>query len=268
MYPNKNEIKSLHSLFGTLEIEKKKEISSKLENFISKKKIYFIIGILLILFTVILIILSSNDNKKKEENLIIKEKYNNIEEKIIESFSKYYSPKTKNYINFISELEKKNYIAYYYDFQNNSKGSFSNKYQYLYEYDTSLIPNNSEIGYSSFHNESYLTIETDEISYYKKILQKQPPNHFIYGPSSIIEEYNKGQKLSNPNNKINNTKDWEGITISINIKQFPKMGNNNGGIIFGWGNSEWAKPGFFIGLSYGAIKFKQGIKIIQYSYED
>ena len=39
MYPNKNEIKSLHSLFGTLEIEKKKEISSKLENFISKKKI-------------------------------------------------------------------------------------------------------------------------------------------------------------------------------------------------------------------------------------
>ena len=67
MYLNKNEIKSLHSLFGTLEIEKKKEISSKLENFISKKKIYFIIGILLILFTVILIVLSSNDNKKKKK---------------------------------------------------------------------------------------------------------------------------------------------------------------------------------------------------------
>ena len=65
---------------------------------------------------------------------------------INEPYSKYCQDKTEKYINLINSLEEKNYIAYHYKFQKNSKGSFENKYQYLYENDTSLIPNNSEVG--------------------------------------------------------------------------------------------------------------------------
>ena len=170
--------------------------------------------------------------------------------------------------NLFSSLETDNYIAYQYEFESNSKSSFANKYQYLYKKDTSLIPNNSEVGKYLFHEESYLKQETDELYYYKNILKKNPPKHFIYGPSQIKEEYNMGQKLYNPNVKLNDTKDWEGITLSLNIKHLPYMGNSNGGHIFGWGATGWQISGFYIGLSYGILHYKQGISGVRYDKED
>ena len=237
---------------SSFEIMKQNDLNSdskidKLKNFIFKKRIYFIGFFILLLLIIIIIVVSTGGNnndtesEKKEED-----KYD----------SKHYSQKTKNYMNFISYLEKDNSIAYHYNFQNNSKGSFNNKYQYLYENDTSLISNDSEVGKYLFYEESYLTIETDEINYYKNILKKNPPKHYIYGPSYIKEEYNTGQKLYNPNIKLNDTKDLEGITLSLNFKQSPFAGNSNGGKIFGWGSADWAQPGFFISLSYGIVFYK------------
>jgi hypothetical protein len=187
---------------------------------------------------------------------------------INEPYSKYWQEKTEKYINLINSLEEKNYIAYHYEFQKDSKGSFENKYQYLYEKDTSLIPNNSDVGNYLFMEESYLRNETDEINYYKNVLKKDPPKHFIYGPSYIKEDYNKGQSLYNPNLKLNDTKDWEGITLSLNFKQYPFTGNSNGGKIFGWGNEKWAQPGFFIGITFGIIYYKQGQQNVRYDKED
>jgi len=238
----------------------------RFKNFIYTKRIYFIsfFILLLLIIIIIIIIIATSGNKDSESNSNQEPK----EEEINESFSKYYSQKTKNYMNFITNLEKDNSIAYHYNFQNNSKGSFDNKYQYLYENDTSLISNNSEVGKYLFYEESYLTVETDEINYYKNILKTNPPKHYIYGPSYIKDEYNAGQKLYNPNIKLNDTKDWDGITLSLNFKQSPFAGNSNGGKIFGWGSAEWAKPGFFIALSYGIVFFKQGINNVRYDYED
>ena len=237
----------------------------RIKKFIYRKRLY-IIGIvsLIIIITIFIIVLNSggdNDNNTPEKS-------KKEEEGQFEPFSKYYSLKTKNYLNYISSLEQENYIVYQYNFQNNSKGSFSNKYQHLHQNETSLIPNNSEVGKYLFHEESYLTEETDEVNYYKNILKKTPPKHYIYGPSYLQEEYNKGQKLYNPNVKLNDTKDWEGMTISLNIKQQPFLGNSNGGHIFGWGNSDWATPGFYIALSYGLIHFKQGKYVNKYEWSD
>ena len=244
--------------------------TEKFKNFLYRKRIYFLFGFGIVILAIIIITISSTGDK---DNIINneKERPSEIERKepeIIEPFSKYYSLKTKNYLNFLSSLEEKKYIAYHYTFQNNSKGSFSNKYQYLYENDTSLIPNNSEVGKYLFQEESYLTVETDEVNYYKNILKKTPPKHYIYGPSSIEKEYNEGQKLYNPNLKLNDTKDWEGMSISLNIKQYPNMGNNNAGHIFGWGVSDWQAPGFYISVVYGAIHFKDGKYVSKYSNED
>ena len=124
--------------------------TEKFKNFLYRKRIYFLFGFGVVILAIIIIIISSAGDKDKD-NII-----NNEKEKpeIIEPFSKYYSLKTKNYLNFLSSLEEKQYIAYHYTFQNNSKGSFSNKYQYLYENDTSLIPNNSEVGKYLFQEES------------------------------------------------------------------------------------------------------------------
>ena len=142
---------------------------------------------------------NKGNNMKEEEKK--KDEEDNNEEKY-ETISKYYSQKTKNYLKLISSLENDSFIAYQYEFQKDSKGSFANNYQYLYENDTSLIPNDSEVGNYLFHEESYLKKETDEINYYKNILKKDPPKHYIYGPSFIQEDYNKGQKLYNPNAKL------------------------------------------------------------------
>ena len=221
----------------------------KIKNFIYKKKIYLIAFTVVFIVLIIIIIAATSGGSKKESKK---------SETNFEPISNYYSPRTKNYINLLSSLEKDNNIVYQYTFDNSSKGSFANKFQDLHKNDTSLIPNKSEVGNYLFHEESYLKIETDEINYYKNVLKKDPPKHYIYGPSYIQEDYNKGQKLYNPNIKLNHTKDWEGMTVSLNIKQQPYMGNSNGGHIFGWGTSEWAKPGFYIGLSYGVILFKQG----------
>ena len=253
------------------EIMEKNDLNSysmkdKFKNFIYTKRIYFIIFLILLLLIIIIILISTGGNNNKDSESSSKKEQK--EEEIYEPFSKYYSQKTKNYIDFIIYLEKNNSIAYHYNFQNNSKGSFKNKYQYLYEKDTSLISNNSEVGNYLFYEESYLTIETDETNYYKNILKKNSPKHYIYGPSYIKEEYNEGQKLYNPNIKINDTKDWEGITLSLNFKQSPFAGNSNGGKIFGWGSADYAKPGFFISLSYGIVYFKQGIINVRYDYED
>ena len=230
------------------------------KNFILKKKLYIIsFFILFVIIIMMIVVISGEKSSQKtiDQNSSINEPY-----------SKYCQDKTEKYINLINSLEEKNYIAYHYEFQKNSKGSFENKYQYLYENDTSLIPNNSEVGNYLFTEQSYLRNETDEINYYKNVLKKDPPKHFIYGPSYLKEDYNKGQKLYNPNIKINDTKDWEGITLSLNFKQYPFTGSSNGGKIFGWGNGDWAKPGFFISLTYGIVYYKQGLKNVRYDYED
>ena len=258
MYPNykyKNDFNESFSSFDRMyETDLKKQNKfEKIKNFLIRKKIYVIAGTIILIALLIIIIAASKGGKTEEKH---------------EPISKYYSQRTINYLNLLSSLEKDNYIAYQYEFQSNSKSSFANKYQYLYNYDTSLIPNNSEVGKYLFHKESYLKQETDEINYYKNILKKEPPKHYIYGPSFIKEEYNKGQKLYNPNVKLNSTKDWEGMTISLNIKHQPFMGNSNGGHIFGWGSAEWQKPGFFISLSYGILYFKQGKSNLKYDLED
>ena len=258
MYPNykyKNDFNESFSSFDRMyETDLKKQNKfAKIKNFLIRKKIYVIAGTIILIALLIIIIAASKGGKTEEKH---------------EPISKYYSQRTINYLNLLSSLEKDNYIAYQYEFQSNSKSSFANKYQYLYNYDTSLIPNNSEVGKYLFHKESYLKQETDEINYYKNILKKEPPKHYIYGPSFIKEEYNKGQKLYNPNVKLNSTKDWEGMTISLNIKHQPFMGNSNGGHIFGWGSAEWQKPGFFISLSYGILYFKQGKSNLKYDLED
>ena len=142
------------------------------KNFILKNKLY-IISILILLVTIIIIIAvisgEKSGQKEIEQNSSINEPY-----------SKYWQEKTEKYINMITSFEEKNYVAYHYEFQKNSKGSFENKYQYLYEKDTSLIPNNSDVGNYLFMEESYLRNETDEINYYKNVLKKDPPKHFIY----------------------------------------------------------------------------------------
>ena len=258
MYPNykyKNDFNESFSSFDRMyETDLKKQNKfEKIKNFLIRKKIYVIAGTIILIALLIIIIAASKGGKTEEKH---------------EPISKYYSQRTINYLNLLSSLEKDNYIAYQYEFQSNSKSSFAKKYQYLYNYDTSLIPNNSEVGKYLFHKESYLKQETDEINYYKNILKKEPPKHYIYGPSFIKEEYNKGQKLYNPNVKLNSTKDWEGMTISLNIKHQPFMGNSNGGHIFGWGSAEWQKPGFFISLSYGILYFKQGKSNLKYDLED
>ena len=156
------------------EIMEKNDLNSysmkdKFKNFIYTKRIYFIIFLILLLLIIIIILISTGGNNNKDSESSSKKEQK--EEEIYEPFSKYYSQKTKNYIDFIIYLEKNNSIAYHYNFQNNSKGSFKNKYQYLYEKDTSLISNNSEVGNYLFYEESYLTIETDEANYYKNILK-------------------------------------------------------------------------------------------------
>ena len=182
---------------------------NKMKSFIYRKRIYLIVSSIILLSIIIIIIISSSGGSNKKEKSNKEEQQNKDQEDIeeYEPISKYYSEKTKNYLQFVSTLEEENYIAYQYNFQNNSKGSFENTYQYLYENDTSLIPNNSEVGNYLFHEESYLKIETEEVNYYKNILKKDPPKHYIYGPSYIQEDYNKGQKLYNPNIKLNDTKD-------------------------------------------------------------
>ena len=236
---------------------------NQIKTFIYRKKIYLIVGSVFLLTIIIIIIASSKGNNKK-----IQKDENQEDIEVLEPITKYYSEKAKNYLQLISRIEEENDIAYHYNFQNNSKGSFANKYQYLYENDTSLIPNDSEVGNYLFHEESYLKVETEEVNYYKNRLKKNPPKHYIYGPSYIQQDYNKGQKLYNPNIKLNDTKDWKGMTISLNIKQQPFMGNSNGGHIFGWGTSDWGKPGFYIGFSYGVILFKEGKNIRRYDYSD
>ena len=117
---------------------KKKSKYKQIKNFIYRKRIYIIIGSIFLL-TIIIIIIATN----KKNNKITNKKKQKEKKEEYDPISKYYSQKTKNYLNLISSLEKDNYSIYQYDFQNNSKGSFANKYQYLYENDTSLIPNNS-----------------------------------------------------------------------------------------------------------------------------
>ena len=114
--------------------------STKLENFknfILKKKLYIIS--FFILFVIIIMIVMISGEKGSQETI---EQNSSINE----PYSKYCQEKTEKYINLINSLVEKNYIAYHYEFQKNSKGSFENKYQYLYENDTSLIHNNSEVG--------------------------------------------------------------------------------------------------------------------------
>ena len=249
---------------------------SKLElikNFIVAKKFYFIISSIVLLSAAAVVTGTVVAfNKKNEDNQI----ENNFEgNKTIEfmeenitidvNFSESYSLSTNNYLKYMSWLEDNNYIACQYNFQNKS---FSNKYQHLYKEDTSLIPNNSQIAKNLFYEESYLVHETDEVKYYKEILKKDPPKHYIYGPSYIQEAYNKGEKLYNPNIKLNDTKNWEGITLSLNFKQLPFAGNSNGGRIFGWGKSDWQKPGFYIALRYGVIHYKEGKTVYKYDYHD
>ena len=249
---------------------------SKLElikNFIVAKKFYFIISSIVLLSAAAVVTGTVVAfNKKNEDNQI----ENNFEgNKTIEfmeenitidvNFSESYSLSANNYLKYMSWLEDNNYIACQYNFQNKS---FSNKYQHLYKEDTSLIPNNSQIAKNLFYEESYLVHETDEVKYYKEILKKDPPKHYIYGPSYIQEAYNKGEKLYNPNIKLNDTKNWEGITLSLNFKQLPFAGNSNGGRIFGWGKSDWQKPGFYIALRYGVIHYKEGKTVYKYDYHD
>ena len=257
-YKLKNDFKEPFSSFERMNDADLKTQSKfeKIKTILFRKKIYLIAGAIT-LITILIIILFANKGSKKEDG---EEKH--------EPISKYYSQRTINYFNLLSSLENGNYIAYQYEFQSNSKGSFANKYQYLYKNDTSLIPNNSEVGKYLFHEESYLKQETDEINYYKNILKKDPPKHYIYGPSYIQEEYNIGQKLYNPNVKLNDTKDWEGMTLSLNIKQQPFMGNSNGGHIFGWGSPDWQKPGFYISFTNGILQYKQGKNNVRYDYGD
>ena len=114
-----------------------------IKNLILRKKIYFIGAGVLTMTTIIVAVVATQISHNKEEAVVEEEKnkkgkegetmevYNNSE-----LFSNYYSTKTKNYVNFISSLEKDNLIAYHYNFQNNSEKSFGNKYQYLYDKDT------------------------------------------------------------------------------------------------------------------------------------
>ena len=152
------------------------------KNFILAKKLYIIS--FFILFVTIIIIIAVLSGEKSSQKTI--EQNSSINE----PYSKYCQNKTEKYL-----TEEKNYVAYHYEFQKDSKGSFENKYQYLYDKDTSLIPNNSDVGNYLFMEESYLRDETDEINYYENVLKKDPPKHFIYGPSYIKEDYNKGQQL-------------------------------------------------------------------------
>ena len=46
------------------------------------------------------------------------------------------------------------------------------------------------------------------------------------------------------------------------------MRKSNGRHIFSWGNITQEKRGFYITLSYRVNNFKQGKKIISYSYDD
>jgi len=55
-------------------------------------------------------ILTKDDLTKEEEE---KEKEEKEEKEEIKPFSHYYSEKTKNYLNYISSLEEKQYIAYH-----------------------------------------------------------------------------------------------------------------------------------------------------------
>ena len=141
------------------------------KNFLLTKKLYIISFFVLLVIIIIIAVISGEKSSQKtiEQNSSINEPY-----------SKYWQEKTEKYINMMTYLEEKNYIAYHYEFQKDSKGSFENKYQYLYEKDTSLIPNNSEVGNYLFMEESYLRNETDEINYYKNVLKKDPPKEIIF----------------------------------------------------------------------------------------
>ena len=255
-------------------LDDKKLISKfgQIKHFIYKKKIYFIVLLVIFLTVTIVIIsnlISSENNEETSKNEPIDyKKEEKTDKPEIEPIYNYYSERTKSYLNYLSSLEKENYIAYQYTFQNNSEGSFENKYQYLYDNDTSLIPNSSKIGNLLLYPESYLTVETEEIKYYKEVLKKEPPKHYVYGPSYTQDEYVKGQFLYNPNMKLNDTKDWKGLTISVNFRQLPFQGYNNGGTIFGWGSPEVGKPGFKISISYGIIVYKQGGAKLKYDYDD
>ena len=268
MYSSKIENKDIRQSFSSFDEMNLSDLNSpsllgKTKDFLFRKRLYIIIGTLLISTIVIIIVATAKggDNENSNKNAEPMRKF--------EPFSpKYYSEKTRNYMDYMASLEQDNYIVYQYNFQNNSQGSFANKYQHLHNVDTSLIPNNSELGNYFFKEESYLTVETNEIDYYRNVLNQEPPKHYIYGPSSIQEEYNRGQRLSNPNIKLNNTHDWEGMTLSLNIKHQPFMGNSNGGHIFGWGTSGWRVPGFFIALTYGVVYYKQGRYNVRYDYAD
>ena len=276
MHSSKLENKDIEQPFSTFDKMNNNDLTppsslDKIKDFIYRKRLYIIACSLIIVTIVVIIIMVSAGGGSTNEESDNNNKYNpkGKGQGHFEPFSpEYYSEKTKKYSNYISSLEEENYIVYQYDFQNNSEVSFSNKYQYLHNIDTSLHPNNSQLGKYFFHEESYLVSETNEDNYYKNIINQDPPKHYIYGPSSIQEEYNRGQRLSNPNIKLNNTKDWEGMTLSLNIKQQPFMGNSNGGHIFGWGKSGWKLPGFFIALTYGVIYYKQGKYNVRYDYAD
>ena len=91
--------------------------STKMENFknfILGKKLYIIsFFILLVIIIIIIVVMSGEKSSQKtiEPNSSINEPY-----------SKYCQEKTEKYINLINSLEEKNYIAYHYKFQKNSKG--------------------------------------------------------------------------------------------------------------------------------------------------
>lgn len=149
-------------------LDDKKLISKfgQIKHFIYKKKIYFIVLLVIFLTVTIVIIsnlISSENNEETSKNEPIDyKKEEKTDKPEIEPIYNYYSERTKSYLNYLSSLEKENYIAYQYTFQNNSEGSFENKYQYLYDNDTSLIPS-SKIGNLLLYPESYLTVETEEI---------------------------------------------------------------------------------------------------------
>ena len=178
----------------------------------------------------------------------------------------FYSDRTKSYLNLINKLEQENSILYHWNLEldQNNNAIFKNKYQDLYNCDTELKPYNESIGYYLYKPENYRFIDTDLKKYYSAI-NKEMPNHLIYGPSINGKEYAKSQSLYSDTIKIGKD-NKNGISISFNIKKGDNFKNMNAGNFFGFHTKN--KKGLSVSISWGVIYIQAGGYGQQYSYQD
>lgn len=185
----------------------------------------------------------------------------------IKKMEEYYSDITNKTLSLINKYNTTGDIAYIFNFPNKDGViSFENEVTKYYNTTTNLLPVNYSLGVYINAKDNYKKIDNERKQYYNETNQTILYN-YVYGPTLKEDEYMEGQSLLNTEVKVNLT-EWQEATIAFNIKHYIS-GNGNSGILFGFGSTQYKKPGFLVWVSWGQIYFKCGVDSgSSYTYAD